>query len=501
VADEIAALNYAVQMGAKISNNSYGGPGYSTAHYDSLRAARDANHLFVAAAGNSSNDNDTNPAYPASYDLENIISVAATDQNDLKAGFSNYGATTVDLGAPGVNILSCELGNTYGIKQGTSMASPHVCGAAALIKSLKPSLSYNEIKSLIMQGVDPIPDLSGRTVTGGRLNLFNSLPAGGGGGGGGGIVVPTGVVGYFIFDDVGETVEDFTTTEDWLTTWAHAGTVFNGTVTTQAYVAVMVDADGDGLPDWWEQIHFGADVDPEGDADGDGLNNLNEYLSGADPNRLDTDLDGRSDYDEDSDNDGLSNGDEQDVYGTDPGEADTDDDGFEDGDEVDWAVACPAGSANWYTDPLYSGSPAIMRSLACDGTALELPSGRTVLGGDDRYRLDEWTLECWVMPTNGPQTGNLIVRRTAFGQTNFALRLDANVPSVLFTTDAGELHQVSASEAIASDTWTHLAGVWDPTNHSLSVMIKHGSRRPRRDGGLCRRTRAHVPGRRVRGAA
>src|SRR5438874_7391034 len=102
----VSAIQYAVQMGAMVSNNSWGGGGFDPALHDAIAFARDHGHIFVAAAGNDGNNNDFSPSYPASYDLDNVISVAATDHNDALAYFSNYGAGSVDLAAPGVTILS-----------------------------------------------------------------------------------------------------------------------------------------------------------------------------------------------------------------------------------------------------------------------------------------------------------------------------------------------------------------------------------------------------------
>jgi subtilisin family serine protease len=124
ISDAIRALDYAVQMGAHISNNSYGDAEFSQAFADAIAAAGDVGHIFVAAAGNNSGNNDASPFYPASFDAANIISVAATDDNDRLASFSNYGVTSVDLAAPGVNILSTTPGNNYESFSGTSMASP-----------------------------------------------------------------------------------------------------------------------------------------------------------------------------------------------------------------------------------------------------------------------------------------------------------------------------------------------------------------------------------------
>jgi len=182
--DAVEAVLYASQMGAKLSNNSWGGSGFSTALRDAIAAADEAGSLFVASAGNSGRNSDTAPSYPAAYDLDNIISVAATDHNDKRAYFSNYGAKSVDLGAPGVNILStmttrgarcCTAPSGYGVLNGTSMASPHVAGAAALVFSAFPNLNHRQVKNRLLDSVDPVPALEGRTVTGGRLNVAKAL--------------------------------------------------------------------------------------------------------------------------------------------------------------------------------------------------------------------------------------------------------------------------------------------------------------------------------------
>ena len=173
--DAIASVEYATLMGADIMSNSWGGGSYSQALEDAISAANDAKVLFVAAAGNSSSNNDTSPHYPSSYDVPNVIAVAATDRNDNKASFSCYGAASVDLGAPGVSIYSTKPDNTYGALSGTSMACPHVAGAAGLIKAQYPLLTGDEIKTRLFGGVDPIPSMDGITVTGGRLNIYNSL--------------------------------------------------------------------------------------------------------------------------------------------------------------------------------------------------------------------------------------------------------------------------------------------------------------------------------------
>jgi subtilisin family serine protease len=180
--DAIDGLNYAVSMGAMISNNSWGGGPYDQGLYHAIQSAGLNGHLFVAAAGNSGLDADFDSMYPAALDLDNIISVAATDHNDQLAWFSNYGATSVDLGAPGVDVYSTfpsymtdamfEYGfaTDYATISGTSMAAPHVAGVASLIRDLHPDWSAQQVKQQLLGTVDPIAGLAGITVTGGRLN-------------------------------------------------------------------------------------------------------------------------------------------------------------------------------------------------------------------------------------------------------------------------------------------------------------------------------------------
>ena len=169
----MAALEYATKMGFPITNNSWGGGEYTAAFEDLLKANRDAGSLFIAAAGNNGSDNDANPFYPASFQVDNVISVAASDNNDRFANFSNFGKNTVHLAAPGVDIFSTYAWLDYYYESGTSMAAPHVAGAAALIKSIWPNLNYRKIKNRIIGSVDLIynPSFEGKTLTGGRLNL------------------------------------------------------------------------------------------------------------------------------------------------------------------------------------------------------------------------------------------------------------------------------------------------------------------------------------------
>lgn len=177
ISDAIAAIDFAVTHGAKVSNNSWGGTNYSAALYDAIRSARDAGHIFVAAAGNDAVNTDSSPHYPSGFDLDNIVSVAATDNTDLLAGFSNYGTATVDLGAPGKDIASTYKGSAYVYMSGTSMASPHVAGVAALVWLKNPGFSYTQVIDRLFATARPVAALSGKTRTGGMLNAQAALAA------------------------------------------------------------------------------------------------------------------------------------------------------------------------------------------------------------------------------------------------------------------------------------------------------------------------------------
>ena len=171
----VRGLMYSAKMGADITSNSWGGGGRSQAIYDAF-ASNPA--LHVIAAGNSSYDNDKRDNFPSNYDLDSIVAVASTTRNDQKSGFSQWGATTVDVAAPGSEIWSTIPGGRYGNKSGTSMATPHVSGVAGLIMSAYPEASNDEIKERLIKGSDPIPALQGISVSNGRVNAAKSLEPG-----------------------------------------------------------------------------------------------------------------------------------------------------------------------------------------------------------------------------------------------------------------------------------------------------------------------------------
>jgi len=190
--DAIEAVNYATLMrnrgvNIRITNNSWHTvEGYNLALKNAIQSSGTAGMLFIAAAGNGGIDNDTDPNanYPATFGLDNIISVAASDDTDSLAFFSSYGDVTVDLAAPGVDIRSTvpTVGDPtivdpsgYNYLNGTSMASPHVAGVAALAFSVNPNATYQQVRDAIFNGVDAKSSLTGKVATGGRLNAFNTL--------------------------------------------------------------------------------------------------------------------------------------------------------------------------------------------------------------------------------------------------------------------------------------------------------------------------------------
>ena len=198
-AGAIAALNYAIDMkdrgvNVRVINASWGSGDFSEALHNAIVAAGDAGMLFVAAAGNGGEDevgdnNDLVPFHPASDPADNVVSVAASDKRDDLVRLSNYGPASVDLAAPGALVIGLLPNAQYGYMSGTSMAAPHVVGAAAMAFGLYPRATWQQVRAALFRGVDPLAAIGGRSVTGGRLSAEGALLA----------MLPAAVVGRHVF--------------------------------------------------------------------------------------------------------------------------------------------------------------------------------------------------------------------------------------------------------------------------------------------------------------
>ncbi|RZA05428.1 MAG: subtilase [Proteobacteria bacterium] len=175
LADAVKSIQYATKIGAKMTNNSWGGGSFTQSMFDAIKEAEAAGSLFIAAAGNDSQNADNTPHYPAGYQANNVIAVAATTNQDTLATFSTYGKRSVHIAAPGHKIYSSVPGGKYDTFSGTSMATPHVTGAAALVWGTMENASYAEVKDRLLRSRDYVGSLSRKVANSGRLNVYNAL--------------------------------------------------------------------------------------------------------------------------------------------------------------------------------------------------------------------------------------------------------------------------------------------------------------------------------------
>ncbi len=173
--DAIEAIDYATKMNVDIMSNSWGGGGFTQALFDSIKAASDRGIIFVAAAGNSSSNNDTRPNYPSNYATENMVAVAANTHKDQLASFSSFGKRTVHVSAPGHNVLSTTPNNTFSVYSGTSMATPHVSGVLGLYLAQEGRRPHAEMVERLNATSVPASAYRRTTISGGRADAYNLL--------------------------------------------------------------------------------------------------------------------------------------------------------------------------------------------------------------------------------------------------------------------------------------------------------------------------------------
>ncbi|MBQ4479809.1 MAG: S8 family serine peptidase, partial [Victivallales bacterium] len=489
-AGEVNCIDYSIKMGAQISSNSWGGPVYSDVLFDAVSRAQDAGQLFIAAAGNETNDNDAQPNYPCGFDLDNIIAVAATDSNDALADFSNYGATTVDVAAPGVGILSTVPNSSYDSLDGTSMATPHVSGMAALLLGQSNGkASWQQLKATILNSADQVPALKGKVLTGARVNLANAVST----------YKATGAVAVFSANAANDTyLYDLTEAEFGASAPEYvAGAPVAGRTAVEYTAGASVtaltdddilvfngDSDGDNMPNWYE-MRMGLDplvADGEDDPDGDGLTNFFEFRAGTCPWNAISDGATR-----DSE---LTNAVLSLTYlecqadGYDPltdATTDQDDDTVLDTEDE---------------DPADSTLPEAKRYLKAEGATAGL-----TLPEQLRFRADgDWSADLWIRMGKGTGTEDYtLVQRMVDSnldgegdvvECRMGLKWNAadeawnlyaeqsGFPSVTARTEALLRHKTpqdayklrAESEAsIASDEWVHVAAVKDDTGISLYI--------------------------------
>lgn len=173
--DALEAIQYAIDNGANVMNNSWGGGAYSQALHDVITQAYNHGMSFIAAAGNASNNNDSAPTYPANYDVPNVVSIAATSSSDSLASFSNYGATSVHVASPGIGILSTLPNDSFGYSSGTSMAAPFASGLAALLIREKGVINGYQVKGVLYDYSSLVSGLTGKVASKSRIDAFEAL--------------------------------------------------------------------------------------------------------------------------------------------------------------------------------------------------------------------------------------------------------------------------------------------------------------------------------------
>jgi thermitase len=174
-ADAIKSIDYAVRMGAKILSNSWGGGEKTQALKDAIIAANEAGVVFVAAAGNSSRNHDSSPSYPSAYKVDNVLSIGAMAGSGKKSGFSDYGATTVHVFAPGSGIMSTYKGGGYKKLSGTSMAAPLASGVVGLLLAQEPELTPKEVIDRVVATAAKTTALDGKAIANGRIDAYRAL--------------------------------------------------------------------------------------------------------------------------------------------------------------------------------------------------------------------------------------------------------------------------------------------------------------------------------------
>ena len=499
-ADIVSAIEYAVAKGVDVISMSLGSYGYSASELRALRQAQAKGILVVAAAGNDTNDNDIIPNYPSNYELDNIIAVASMDRNGNPSSFTNYGKTSVDIAAPGGNILSTVPGSDYGTKSGTSMATPHVSGMAALLKAMYPKSNYKQLRKAILNGYSKgSSEWKDMTVTGGFAYLpkaYAQLQKSSGGHGS-----ASGLVACFRGNAVfGGKALDLTETELGAAAagiYGAAPTVgryaadWNDTDETDLadYVNFNGDSDGDGMPNWYEVLvsHNPNEADGELDSDKDGLTNYFEYLAGTSP--WNTMTDGATQDAErtiafgdityaDAQRTGINPKAETAGYE----DQDTDDDGLTDKDESgNGDAGVIAGRAD---DSLTPYVNRVLKISKPAGSYLSLPN-------QARYVLNEnWSVDMWINVDRelvDSASKAVLIKRTvdtkAAGNAadtivNYEVGIKQSgnywAPYASFKMAGGATKECVAYNGIAAEVWAHVGAVYstdEEGNGKLDVYV------------------------------